>query len=153
MTKFSALLKKAREVDAYWEASAKHDFAVQLQQILKDQGLSQKKMAELAAVSASQISQVLAGSENLTLKAMLKYSLSVGYVVKVRLMKKSAAKACMPAGSAIEDNSWMRLLSHQRYPKTAHFNSAAWDSADCGAENEATFDMTPNAQARIAHAA
>lgn len=153
MTKFSALLKKAREVDAYWEASAKHDFAVQLQRILKDEGLSQKKLAELAAVSPSQISQVLAGNENLTLKAMLKYALSVGYVVKLRLMKKGTAQACLPASDADESEGWMRQLQHQRHAKALSFKSPEWSDGDYEAVNEATFTLTNDAEARVPHAA
>ena len=77
MSRFSELVKKARERDSYWEASAKHEFAMQLLKLLQSENLSQKEFADRAGVSQSQISQILAGSTNLSLKSMLKYALAL----------------------------------------------------------------------------
>ena len=91
MSRFSELVKKARERDSYWEASAKHEFAMQLLHLLQTENLSQREFADRVGVSQSQISQILAGSTNLSLKTMLKYALALGCVVKVDVVPRAEA--------------------------------------------------------------
>lgn len=154
MQKFSDLLNQARSANAYWEASVKHDFASQLFQILHEHGISQKELATRVAVSPSQISQVLAGNENLSVRSMIKYAMGVGQVVKVRLMPKEADNACMPASTAFEDNEWAKVIrdmSPVKQSARAFWEQQHWDA---NADNEETFcPGTSKMQPRVPQAA
>jgi len=117
MSRFSELVKKARERDSYWEASAKHEFAMQLLKLLQSENLSQKEFADRAGVSQSQISQILAGSTNLSLKSMLKYALALDCVVKVDVVPRAIAakkgRKSQESQDAREWESFSRLLNAQ----------------------------------------
>jgi len=106
MSRFSQLVKKARERDSYWEASAKHEFAMQLLKLLQSENLSQKEFAERAGVSQSQISQILAGSTNLSLKSMLKYALALDCVVKLDVVPRAAAKTVRKSQETQDAREW-----------------------------------------------
>jgi len=124
MSRFSQLVKKARERDSYWEASAKHEFAMQLLNLLQSENLSQKEFAERAGVSQSQISQILAGSTNLSLKSMLKYALALDCIVKVDVMPRSEAgknvRKSQETQDAREWKSFARYL-HTQPPASKKF--------------------------------
>jgi transcriptional regulator with XRE-family HTH domain len=116
MSKFSELIKKAREHDSYWEESAKHEFAMQLGQLIDAAGLSQKDFASRAGVSESQVSQILAGAKNLSLKTMLKYALVLDCVVRVELISRKSASTPKKSGEPrlitkqLDRNEWQEFL-------------------------------------------
>jgi len=105
MTTFATLLNRAKERETYWEESAKLQFAVELKTLLDQLNISQRDLAQRAGVSESQISQLLAGSKNLSLKSMLKYTLAVGHIVKLSIVPKESSNGQIDAQA--EEREWM----------------------------------------------
>lgn len=83
MSKFSNLLNSARKSERYWLGRVKYDVAAQLQDLLKDAGITQDKYAEKLGVKAPQVSRTLSGSTNPTLETMVKMGWALGYIPRV----------------------------------------------------------------------
>lgn len=112
MSKFAELTRRAQERDSYWEEDLKLHFATQLLAAMQEANLSQREFAERANVSESQISQILAGSKNLSIKSMVKYAMVLGQTVTVSL-EPIRAKRTQTAISNHADK-WIRRIKEPR---------------------------------------
>lgn len=72
MAEFSQSVKEAKQHNDYWEFKARHRFAMQLLRALKSREISQSEFARRAGVSAGYVSRVLSGSENLSIRTLVK---------------------------------------------------------------------------------
>lgn len=69
---YRALVKSAKDTDAFWVESAKHDFAFCIHRQLKRLEISNAALAEQLGVTPPYISKVMRGDENLTIESMVK---------------------------------------------------------------------------------
>ena len=79
MHDISKLIADIKNSSGYWEETARLDFAVMLNEEMKNQGINNSQLAERIGVSKSYISKVLGGeSTNFTLKSMAKFMFAMG---------------------------------------------------------------------------
>lgn len=155
MSKFSELINKAREHNSYWEESAKHEFALQLMQRIQEAELNQKDFAARAGVSESQVSQILAGSKNLSLKTMLKYAMALDCIVRVEVVprNKAGAKKKIATAQLVNDNNENR--EWKKFSRSSHVHAqprrSYWELNHWADESE--WDYHPGNEARVAEAA
>jgi len=147
MNAFSALLNRAKERDSYWEETAKLQFAIELKSLMDQEGISQKDLAEKSGVSQSQISQILAGSKNLSLKTMLKYTLALNHVVKVTIVPKNAERVML--AECKDSDAWMSFAKRN----DVHRPVAARKFWEVNYNQEETFTFEAGNEARIPQAA
>lgn len=91
MANFSELLQSARGSERYWLSRVKFDLAAQLQDLLKQSGLTQEKYAQELGVKAPQVSRTLSGSSNPTLETVTRMAFALGFVPHVTFKRINAA--------------------------------------------------------------
>lgn len=70
-------LKKTRESPAYWSRLVTMEFVQGILRIMKKGGVSRSKLAKRYQADPAYITKVLSGSENFTLKTMMKFALAL----------------------------------------------------------------------------
>lgn len=92
MTTFTELLRKAEQSEQYWTSGAQIEFSFKIADIMREQRLNQKQLAEILEVSPAYVSKLLAGNQNLTLNTMIRYAHKLGRVFSFELKKPISQK-------------------------------------------------------------
>lgn len=87
MTTFTELLRKAEQSEQYWVSGAQIEFSLKIADIMQEDKLNQKQLAEILEVSPAYLSKLLAGKKNLTLNTMILYAQKLGRVFSFDLKK------------------------------------------------------------------
>lgn len=87
MTTFTELLRKAEQLEQYWVSAAQIEFSLKIADIMKEDKLNQKQLAEILEVSPAYVSKLLVGNQNLTLNTMIRYARKLDRVFSFDLKK------------------------------------------------------------------
>lgn len=76
--------------DDYWVESAKVDFAVAMERLMKQRNIRKKDIAEQLHTSPAYITKVMRGDVNLTIESMVKLSRAVDGDLHIHIAPKAA---------------------------------------------------------------
>jgi predicted transcriptional regulator len=74
---------QARQSVEYWTASAVLDFTTELWREMLAQGVTQAEIARRTGIAPAQVSRILAGADNVTLRTMSRLAFGIGKRVAV----------------------------------------------------------------------
>lgn len=114
MNKFARLAQQAQEHESYWEEHVKLRFATLLLDAMEEASLSQRQFAKRANVSESQISQILAGTKNLSIKSMTKYAMALGQTVNISLQPKQTKSTA--SSTPESSDKWFKRIEESSQP-------------------------------------
>lgn len=86
--KYLDFFKEAEESPAYWEEVFILELTEDIWKLMKEQGISQKKLARRLGTSEAYISKVLNGSENLSIKSIVKLAMALDAVPHIHVAPK-----------------------------------------------------------------
>lgn len=83
---FPALFRAAAATDEYWVELAKAEFTEAVACRLRDEGVSQARLAKALGVSPAYVSKLLRGDNNFTIETMVRVARTLGARVEFRLV-------------------------------------------------------------------
>lgn len=93
----------------------KNDVANSIKEVMKDRNLNQAQLAELTGFKKGQMSRILCGKVNLTLKTLNKIAQGIGlkWTVKTTSKKQNYNKSwCLIKKSKIRSGKWQTMKPH-----------------------------------------
>ncbi len=86
--KYRDFLKKAKESPVYWEEVLILELTEDIWKLMQEKKLSQRKLAKKLGTSEAYISKVLNGSENLSIKSIVKLALALNAAPHIHVAPK-----------------------------------------------------------------
>jgi len=119
--KFSQLVERAKQHDAYWTDRASLEFVVDVYRLMQQQGTTKSALARKLNTSPAYVTKVFRGDTNFTLETMVRLARAVGGRLHVHVAEEDARvrwfdvaqqvrkKACAPdVGNAFADQTPVR---------------------------------------------
>ena len=87
-TEYRDFLKSVRSSLGYWKSYSLLQFTASLTRMMRLEKVSGKKLAQRMGVSATQVSKVLRGQENVTIETMAKFAGALDATVHIHVAKR-----------------------------------------------------------------
>lgn len=82
---FGSFVDELKTGDTYWSESAKLEFAVEINDVMRRNGTTNKRLSEIISKSPAYVSKVLRGDTNFTIETMVKLARAVGCKLSVHI--------------------------------------------------------------------
>jgi len=124
---FKALFKDAQGRDDYWVQQAALTFTENVERLLRQRGMTRKRLAELLGSSPAYVTKLLRGDVNCTLRTMVRVSRALGAeftpFIQVAGHAASTVAASRAALRPFVVSETIRLVVYSSPPMTSPFGN------------------------------
>jgi transcriptional regulator with XRE-family HTH domain len=124
---YREFLSSVRSSLGYWKSYSLLQFTLSVTRMMRTDKVSGKELASRLGISATQVSKVLRGSENVTIETMAKFADALGAAVHIHVAKKGVRVEWREVSSGTEKTTVPDYEGLIRAPDSDDLDQWEWD--------------------------
>lgn len=120
---FKQLVADLQKTPAYWHETAKFEFSVGLDEVLRASGMSRADLARALGTSQAYVTKILRGDTNFTIETMVNAARAAGGDLVLKVVKRND-----PAMDSAEIRDWWRRVQVDPGQARRAFEFADWQA-------------------------